>query len=410
MDVIKKPIGDLVGYDKNARMHSEHQIEEIANSIKNFGFNDPIEIGEDNIIISGHARLEAAKKLGLDEVPVIVHKHMNEKNRKAYVLAANRIAMSSTWDDQLLKEEMVDLNNADFDLSLTGFTEDEISDILNIDEIEENLNDPDAVPGVPDEPIAKLGDVWLLGSHRLMCGDSTSIDAVDRLMDGAKADMVFTDPPYGVSANGGRSSTKTNLAISDIINDDLRGDELYQFLIDSLSSMPLSENASFYVCYDQKTQHEFTKAIKSIGWRQRSTIIWNKNVFGLSGFKGYRPKFELIAFGHVGDDYNWHGDNAQADVWDIPRPKERHGNHPTPKPVELIEKALINSSAKDQTVLDLFGGSGSTLIACEKLKRKCYMMELDPVYVQVILERYKKYTGRDPVHENGKSYSEMIGH
>jgi DNA modification methylase len=384
---------DLRKYELNSRTHSEEQINQIVASIKEFGFTNPLLVDSDNMIIAGHGRLEAALKLGVDEVPCVILDGLTEAQKRAYIIADNKLALNAGWNVENLMHEFEFLKNEDFNLELTGFGLDEFVNMFPEDE-PLALCDEDDCPDVPDEPTTKLGDVWLLGEHRLMCGDSTSIDAADKLMNGAKADMVFTDPPYGVSADGARGKTKKKKGIQDIINDDLRDDELMQFILSALSTIPLKENGSFYICYDQKTQHEFTGVIKSMGWRQRSTIIWNKNVFGLSGFKGYRPQFELIAFGHSGDDYTWFGNNAQPDVWDIPRPTERHGNHPTPKPIELVCRAISNSSEKGQSVLDLFGGSGSTLIACEKLKRKCYIMELDPKYCDVIIKRYEQYSGK----------------
>lgn len=238
-----------------------------------------------------------------------------------------------------------------------------------------------------------MGKLVLKFKHKVMCGDSTRAEDMKKLMGEEDADMVFTDPPYGVSAVGGRTQTAKKNGMIKIAGDDLRYKELEQFIFDSLSLVPLKYGGSFYVCYAQNTQHEFTGALRKIGWQQRNTIIWNKNNFGLSP-KGYRPKYELIAFGSAGDDYKWHGDNAQADVWDIPRPTERPGNHPTPKPVELIERALVNSSHHGAIVLDPFGGSGSTLMACERLGRAARLMELDAKYVDVIIKRWETYTGK----------------
>jgi DNA modification methylase len=248
-----------------------------------------------------------------------------------------------------------------------------------------------------------LGDLFEIGEHRLLCGDSTDSDAVARLMGGQKADMVFTDPPYGVSASGGRSQTVERDNIKKIENDNLRGNELKQFISDALSIMPIKESGSFYVCYDQKTQVEFISAIKENNWNFKRTLIWNKNVFGLSGKKGYRPKYELIAFGCIGEDYKWFGDNAQADVIDVARPREREGNHPTPKPIELIEVALKNSSEVGNLITDSFLGSGSTMVASHQLNRKCYGMELDPKYCQVIIDRMRKLDPSITIKKNGNA-------
>jgi DNA modification methylase len=392
----KVKVDELLPYARNSRTHSDAQVAQIAASITEFGWTNPILADGDKGIIAGHGRLLAARKLGMDTVPVIELSHLTKAQKQAYIIADNKLALNAGWDDQLLILELTELKELNFDINLIGFDTDELNALLEPD-IVQGLTDEDAVPDVPIEPVTKLGDIYQLGNHRLMCGDSTSIDAVEKLMDGQKADMVFTDPPYGVSANGGRSDTVKKLQMKEIANDDLRGNDLKQFIVDSLSLAPLVENGSFYVCYDQKTQHEFTGALKDIGWKQKSTLIWNKNVFGLSGFKGYRPKFELIAFGYVGNDYTWYGDNSQSDVWDIPRPTERHGNHPTVKPIQIIKKALINSSMLKSKVLDLFGGSGSTMIACEELGRYSYLMELDPKYCDVIVKRWEDFTGNKAV-------------
>ena len=398
------PTAQLIPYARNSRTHSPEQIGQIAASITEWGFTNPILIDAENNIIAGHGRLLAAQKLGLAEVPCIVADGWTEAQKKAYVIADNKLALNAGWDTNLLGLELAELDGLGFDASLLGFSAAELAALSPIKA--DGLTNEDAVPETPSEPITVLGDVWLLGNHRLMCGDSTSIDAVEKLMDGQKADMVFTDPPYGVSAGGGRSQTVKQKNIRAIENDELRGAALKQFIADALGVVPLKLCGSFYVCYDQKTQHEFTGVLREIGWKQRNTIIWNKNNFGLSGHKGYRPKFELIAFGHTGESYEWHGDNSQADVWDIARPSERPGNHPTPKPVNLVERAVANSSKKNDIVVDVFGGSGSTLIACEKTSRHARLMELDPKYCDVIIKRWQDFTGKKAIHaETGKEFA-----
>lgn len=389
----------LIPYARNARTHSPAQVAQIAGSIREFGFINPVILDAADGIIAGHGRVMAAQQLGLATVPALRAAHLDDAQRRAYVLADNKLALNAGWDDELLRIELSDLDAEGFDLALTGFSDEEMAALLQDVEPPALLTDGEEAPEPPSNPVTVAGDVWLCGDHRVMCGDSTSADAVAVLMRGGLADMVFTDPPYGVSANGGRSDTVKSAGMTPIANDDLRGVDLAGFIVDALAVAPLANGGSFYVCYDQKTQHEFSGALRSVGWRQRSTIIWNKNVFGLSGFKGYRPKHELIAFGHTGDDYAWYGDNAQADVWDVPRPTERPGGHPTPKPVELIERALRNSSKPGFVVLDMFGGSGSTLVACERGGRSARLMELEPKYCDVIVRRWQEMTGRDAVLE-----------
>jgi site-specific DNA-methyltransferase (adenine-specific) len=295
------------------------------------------------------------------------------------------------WEWDMLANEWDSVQLNDFGLDVWENEDDKVT---------EGLIEDDVIPEVKESKV-KRGDIWQLGEHRVMCGDSTSSDDVAKLMNGEKADMVFTDPPYGVSASGGRSQTVERDGIRKIANDELRDDNLKNFISSAIAIIPLKENGSFYICYDQKTQVEFISAIKENNWIFKKTLVWNKNVFGLSGHKGYRPKYELIAFGFIGKEYIWYGDNSQADVIDIARPRERFGNHPTPKPTELIEVALINSSKKSDIIMDSFLGSGSTLIAAEKLNRKCYGMELDEKYCDVIINRWEQFTGLKATIING---------
>ena len=388
-------IDTIKPYKNNAKLHPKEQIEQIKKSIENFGMNDPIGIWN-NEIVEGHGRILACKELGYKQIPVIKLDHLTDEERKSYIIAHNKLTMNSDFDIDILRTELENLKELDFDLELTGFNVDELDDILgkNDEEVEIIEDDFDIEP--PEEPKAKLGDIYQLGNHRLMCGDSTNIDDVAKLMNGNKADMVFTDPPYGVSAIGGRSRTKDKLGMKAIINDELRNNELTQFLSDFISAMQYKEGASIYICYPWATQKEFTEAIQMNDLKIKNCIIWDKKVFGLNGFKGYRPQYEMIYF-CCKEDFEWYGDKAQSNIWQISREIKRkeQGNHPTPKPIELICKALKNSSKQEDIVLDVFGGSGSTLIACEQLNRNCYMMELNPHYVSVIIERYINFTGND---------------
>ena len=391
-------ITKLIPYENNARTHSEEQVEKIARSIEEFGFINPVLIDSEYGIIAGHGRVLGATRLGMTEVPCLFIEDLTEAQKRAYILADNKLALDAGWDEELLKIELEELNNMNFDISLTGF---ELEDI-QIEDPQEVIEDDYEVE-VPEEPKAKLGDIYQLGNHRLMCGDSTSIDDVEKLMNGNKADMVFTDPPYGVSASGGRSQTKEKLGMKAIANDELRNDELTQFLSDFISVMQYKEGASIYICYPWATQKEFTEAIQMNELKIKNCIIWDKKVFGLNGFKGYRPQYEMIYF-CCKNDFEWYGDKSQSNIWYISREikRDEQGNHPTPKPIELITKALKNSSKKEDIILDVFGGSGSTLIACEQLNRNCYMMELDPKYIDVIINRWEQFTGKKAVLLNNK--------
>ena len=372
----------LVPYARNSRTHSEAQVSKIAASIKEFGFLNPIIVDGENGIIAGHGRVLAAQKLGLDTLPVIEAGHLTKAQRQAYIIADNRLALDAGWDNEMLKVELTDLQGEGFNLELTGFNLDEIAGFLA--DPTEGLTDEDAVPEAPDEPITVEGDVWLLGRHRLMCGDSTSIDAVEKLMDGRKADMVFTDPPYGFNY------TKKSDGAS-IAND---GSEFEQIIADALS---LAQVDTAYVCGDVKTAKAFLRATSCLG-EPKNCIVWVKPI--QHRMHRYEPCHELIWF--------W-GDNGSpfygANVFDAKREIQKF--HPTVKPVELVEYCL-GSHKEKKLVLDLFGGSGSTLIACEKTARDCHMMELDPKYCDVIINRWQDFTGKDAIHEeSGQTYGEL---
>jgi DNA modification methylase len=377
----------LIPYAKNARTHSDEQVAQIAGSIKEFGFNNPVLVDKDNSIIAGHGRLMAARKLGMNKVPVIQLGHMTEAQRKAYVLADNRIALNSGWDTSMLSLELQELKD-DIDLSLLGFDADELDALLNPIEETEGLTDEDAVPDVPDEPKTKLGDIYILGNHRLMCGDSTSIDAVDKLMDGEKADLLHTDPPYGVSYDGKGGSKDWDV----IKNDAVTGDGLVDFLVAvfNCANISLKDKAAWYIWHGYKGIYEFYHALKLCGKEASSQIVWVKNGLGTM-WSNYRPKHECAIYVN-GEFYAGYD---QSTVWEVSR--EKNYVHPTQKPLELVEKALNNSSKSKDIVLDLFGGSGSTLIACEKIGRSARLMELDPKYCDVIVQRWEEFTGKKAV-------------
>ena len=402
----------LIPYINNSRTHDARQVKQIASSIKEFGFTNPLLIDEDGGIIAGHGRLLAADLLGIDQVPTITLVGLTEAQRKAYVIADNQLALNAGWDLDTLKVELDRLTELDFDVDLLGFDDDFLSSFL--DEPSEGLTDEDAVPDAPENPVTVEGDVWILGNHRLMCGDSTSIDAVDKVMDGHKADMVFTDPPYGMSYGGGRArgdhalNSKGGVLIKShgmILGDDFKGNDLIEMVRDAVgSAVTVSKSGSSkYICFPWRTYSEFQEALAQIDVIPSACIVWDKKSIGL-GNANYRPQHEFI-FYVKGDD--WHGDKAQSDVWYMSRGATGKYVHPTQKPVELIEKAINNSSKGQDVVIDVFGGSGSTLIACEKTNRYCRMMELDPKYCDVIVKRWEEFTGKEAVLESsGKTYSE----
>ena len=388
IDIVKTD--DLIPYVNNSRTHSDEQVTQIASSIKEFGFTNPILTDGEGGIIAGHGRLMAAKKLGLTEVPTIALEGLTEAQKKAYVIADNQLATNAGWDLDALKTEVERLTELDFDLELLGFDDDFLAGLLE-EEPQEGLTDEDEVPEIPEEPVTKEGDVWILGNHRLMCGDSTSIDAVERLMDGRKADMVFTDPPYGVDYEGINNDDRSGL-------DDLLRGAFANYLASAKSG------AAIYVFHSDKCADIFHAAFRDF-FHFSSMVIWAKNSLTLSR-TDYQSQHEPCLYGWMkGGSHSFYGDRKQVSVWRFD--KERVEGHTTPKPIALIERALGNSSKSGDLISDLFGGSGSTLIACEKTSRDCRMMELDPKYCDVIIKRWQDFTGKEAVHENGHTFNSL---
>ena len=381
-------------YARNSRTHSDAQVAKIAASIREFGFLNPIIVDGQNGIIAGHGRVMAAQKLGLETLPVIEAGHLTDAQRRAYIIADNRLALDAGWDSEMLKVELQDLGAADFDLSLTGFNLDEIAGLLA--EPTEGLTDEDAVPDAPAVPITVEGDVWLLGRHRLMCGDSTSIDAVEKLMAGTKADLLFTDPPYGIDFAPQRGTH------GKILNDALEGETFDEFLNATfscaVSAMKPDTYAFIWTGWPKIGAFE-----RSIGkfFKIQAMHVWVKNNFGIGYYS--RPKHEPFYLCLNGKPV--YPSTAPADVWQA---KKVHKTvHSCEKPVDLIND-ILDTYHKNSTVLDLFGGSGSTLIACEKTARDCRMMELDPKYCDVIIKRWQDFTGQQATHEaSGQTYEEL---
>jgi DNA modification methylase len=386
--VERRNIDRLIPYARNSRVHSPDQIAQLAASIKEWGWTNPILVDVDGQIIAGHGRLEAARMLKLTEVPVMVADGWTEAQKRAYVIADNKLALNSDWDTKLLSYEFDDLKEMGFDLDLTGFTLDEISALSPV-EVKEGLTDEDSVPEVPEEPKTRLGDIYQLGNHRLMCGDSTSVDAVQTLLQSQRADMVFTDPPYNVAFNG--RSGKFDV----IKNDDLPEDEFSQFIQDWLQTFEAFRPNSYYICCNWAFYGILQTVLKP-----KACIVWAKNVFGLG--RGYRHQHEFIMFdGLIDPDIK-----NESDLWNIA--KDSKYVHPTQKPVAISERAIKNSTKINNIVLDYFGGSGSTLIACEKQNRHARLMELDPKYCDVIVKRWEDFTGKKAsLVENGKTFEEI---
>lgn len=379
MEIIYKKVQELIPYVNNSRTHSEEQVNQICASINEFGFTNPLLIDEKDSIIAGHGRLMASKKLGMEEVPCIVLKGLTEAQKKAYIIADNKMALNAGWDEELLKIELENLKELDFDLGLTGFNIDELDDILGKNEEEQEIIE-DEIPEAPEEPKAKLGDIYQLGNHRLMCGDSTSEEDVAKLMNGVKADMVFTDPPYNIAYSGIKDKRT-------IENDKMSDEDFVDFLEKSIMKCDTA-----YVCCSWQYEHLFKKAMTNIGMPPKAMIIWNK-VNPAQHLDKYFKQHEIIFYyGKFGGEKTIRGD-----IWECKR--QKNTVHPTMKPIELIAMAL-NDNKDKEIVYDGFGGSGSTLIACEQLNRKCYMMELDPHYIDVIINRWENFTGKKAVKLN----------
>jgi DNA modification methylase len=373
MKITTKLVTELIPYVKNSRTHSDEQVAQIAASIKEFGWTNPILVDGENGIIAGHGRLMAARKLGHKEVPTIELKDLTEAQKKAYIIADNRLALNAGWDNEMLKLEFDQLAELGFDLSLTGFTLDEIADLAPL-MIEEGLTDEDSAPGLPEEPITKVGDIYQLGRHRLMCGDSTSLEAVDKLMDGKKVDMVFTDPPYNVAFNG--RSGKHDV----IKNDNLPEAEFGDFITEVCNTIRAVDPKVYYIWCNWNFYGVLQDKLD-----YKSCIVWAKNVFGMGN--GYRHQHEFCLFnGKIDQEIK-----NESDLWNIK--KDTNYVHPTQKPVALSVRAFGNH-VKLLNVLDLFGGSGSTLIGAEQTGRSAFLMELDPKYCDVIVKRWENFTGK----------------
>lgn len=406
LQVVRWPVEKLIPYARNARTHSDEQVAQVAASIAEFGWTNPILAGADGIVIAGHARLLAARKLRMTEVPVIVLDHLAETQRRALVLADNRLALNAGWDDEMLRVELAALEQDDFNLEVVGFTDDELKDLLAEPEPQQasGLTDDDASPETPEVAISVVGDVWLLGDHRLLCGDATQIDAVEKVLAGGLADMVFTDPPYNVNY-GVAMKDRLRAKKRKIANDNL-GEGFEQFLHDACANILTVTKGAIYICMSSSELHTLQKVFREGGGHWSTFVVWAKNTFTI-GRSDYQRQYEPILYGwKEGTDHYWCGARDQGDVWFVKKPV-LNDLHPTMKPVELVERAIRNSSKGRDTVLDPFGGSGSTLIACEKSGRQGRLIELEPKYCDVIIRRWQEFTGKEGTLDDGRSFSEV---
>lgn len=380
------PLDRLVPYAGNARTHSDEQVAQIVASIVEFGFTNPILVDAGAGILAGHARLLAARILQLPDVPVIVLDHLTAIQKRAYIVADNKLALNAGWNEELLAQELAALEKAEFDLHLLGFSEEELLALLAEDM---TGKDEDAVPDTPAIPVSRPGDIWLLGPHRVLCGDATQSSSLAALLASGTADMVFTDPPYNV--NYAADSNRQ------IANDNL-GNQFGSFLRDACANLLQVTSGAVYICMSSSELHTLHKAFVDAGGHWSTFIIWAKNHFTL-GRSDYQRQYEPILYGwRQGAERHWCGDRNQGDVWFADKPVS-NDLHPTMKPVELIARAISNSSRGGGLVLDPFGGSGSTLIACEKTGRRARLVEVEPKYVDVIVRRWQEFTGKRAVRE-----------
>ena len=395
INIAYRSTAEITPYARNSRTHSDEQVAQVAASIKEFGWTNPILVDETNTIIAGHGRLMAAQRMGLAEVPTIMLANLTEAQKRAYVIADNKLALNAGWDEEMLAVEIEDLISDGFDLDLIGFEAEEIDTLLaEANKVSDGLTDDDAVPELPEEPVSKPGDVWLLGRHRVVCGDATVQSDIDKVMDGQLADMVLTDPPYNIAYEGG--SKKRNA----IANDQMQSGDFRQFLCDTFSTADtvMKKGAVFYIWHAQSESYDVMGACRDIGWPIRQVLIWNKDnsAFGRSD---YHWKHEPCLYGwKEGAGHLWAADRKQTTVLDFKRPA-RSDLHPTMKPVDLVAYQIENNTKGADLVLDVFAGSGSTLIAAEKTGRNARLVELDPKYCDVIVKRWQDFTGLTATHE-----------
>lgn len=414
MEIIYKKIEDLIPYVNNTRTHSEEQVNQIASSIKEFGFTNPVLIDSDGGIIAGHGRVMGAKKLSMMEVPTITLDNLTEAQKKAYIIADNKLALNAGWDEELLKVEIEALQDMEFDIDLLGFSDEELADLdIGLEDLPElDTDKADEVPEVEENPVIKLGDIIELGhnyQHRLMCGDSTIKEQVEQMMGGVLADQLVTDPHYNVAYEG---KTKDALTIK---NDSMDNDSFREFLRNAYSSADnvMKPGATFYIWHADSEGYNFRGAAFDIGWKVRQCLIWKKQTM-VMGRQDYHWKHEPCLYGWKdGAGHLWATDRKQTTILEFDRPS-RNDIHPTMKPVDLIEYNIMNNTKGKDVVLDLFLGSGTCLIACENTGRCCRGMEFDPKYAQVIIQRYVDYTSNSKIKINGQEvdwyeYKESLG-
>ncbi|EHO25070.1 hypothetical protein HMPREF0982_02749 [Erysipelotrichaceae bacterium 21_3] len=378
-------IDKLVPYVNNARTHSAEQILKLRSSLREFGFVNPIIIDREFNVIAGHGRLMAAKEEGIEEVPCVFVDYLTDAQKKAYILADNRMAMDAGWDDELLKIEMEELQNLGYDLGYTGFDEKELADLFGIDDKEVKDDEFDLTVALEKASFVERGDVWFVGKHKLMCGDATSSEDVAKLMEDKKANLILTDPPYNVAFKSSDGLT--------IQNDSMKNNDFYEFLFSSFKNMAehLENGGAAYIFHADTEGLNFRKAFIDAGFHLAGCCIWVKDSLVL-GRSDYQWQHEPVLYGFMQNGkHQWYSDRKQTTIWNFDKPK-KNSNHPTSKPLDLLAYPINNSTQANAIVIDTFGGSGSTLMACEQMNRICYTMELDEKYASVILRRYVEDT------------------
>lgn len=405
MEIEQIKVESLIPYAKNSRTHSDEQVAQVAGSIREFGFTNPVLIGKENDIIAGHGRVLAARRLGLTEVPCIRLGHLTEAQKRAYVIADNKLAMNAGWDEDLLKLELISLRDDEsFDLELTGFNDTELESLLAVQTIDGNT-DPDEVPEAPKTPVSVQGDIWTLGKHRIICGDSTFIDTVQKLLGGVEPHLMVTDPPYGVEydaswrneALGGKEGGRATGKVSNDNKADWR------------DAWALFPGDVAYVWHGMLHAGSVFQSLQDSEFTVRAEIVWAKSNFAIS--RGhYHPQHESCFYAvKKGGTGHWAGDRKQTTLWQIPKPAKSETGHGTQKPVECMKRPIENNSSPGQAIYEPFSGSGTTIIAAEMTGRCCYAVELNPSYVDVAIKRWEDFTGGKAIHESGKTFDEVKG-
>jgi len=405
MDVVDLPLEQIIPYARNPR-HNDEAVATVAASIAEFGWRQPIVVDEEKVILAGHTRLLAARQLGLKTVPVHIAAGLSEAQAQAFRIMDNRSGENAEWADDLLSLEIKDLLDADYNLELTGFNKGELTNLL--DSLNENTvaqENEDDIPEPSEEPVSRQGDLWVLGQHRLLCGDATDAAAVERLLDGERANLCFCDPPYNVDYAGGVGAEQAGKGRR--IKNDALGDAFGQFLTDVCVLINQHTDGAVYICMSSSELHTLQTAFKKAGGHWSTFVIWAKDRFTL-GRSDYQRQYEPILYGWPENaKRHWCGDRDQGDVWQITRP-HKNDLHPTMKPVALVERTIRNSSQRGALVFDPFGGSGTTMIAAEATERRAALLELDPKYVDVIVRRWQEFTGQTATLEDtGQTFEEL---